>query len=155
MRLLILGPWILLALPRPATSNDEPPRPTPTALHRTVDLAVGESQSVEMSDGKTATVKLVGVEERRDPIRSAVREALVRVEVNGAAVALKSGNYELPVLAGGVQLDCPITGAIAPTATRTRGGSSRPPGSASGRPGRPGSSRRASSTLPVSAGSPR
>jgi murein DD-endopeptidase MepM/ murein hydrolase activator NlpD len=78
-------------------------------LHRTVDLAVGESQSVEMSDGKTATVKLVGVEERRDPIRSAVREALVRVEVNGAAVALKSGNYQLPVLAGGVQLDCPIT----------------------------------------------
>src|SRR5947209_4280233 len=107
MRLLILGPWILLLLPRPAASNDEPPRPSRTVLHRTIDLAVGESQSVKMPDGETATVKLVGVEERRDPIRSAVREALVRVEVNGAAVALKSGNYQLPVLAGGIQLDCP------------------------------------------------
>ena len=50
------------------------------------------------------------MDERRDPIRSAVREAMVKVEVNGAPVTLSSGNYQLPVAAGGVQVDCPITG---------------------------------------------
>ena len=54
------------------------PRPTREPLVRAVDLAVGESQSVALADGKTATVKLLGVDEARDPIRSAVREAARR-----------------------------------------------------------------------------
>jgi murein DD-endopeptidase MepM/ murein hydrolase activator NlpD/dienelactone hydrolase len=92
------------------TVKDGPPRPSRVPLVRAVDLSVGESQSVALADGKKATVKLLGVVERRDPIRSAVREATVKVEVNGAAVALSTGNYQLPTSAGGVQLDCPITG---------------------------------------------
>ena len=90
--------------------NAGQPQPTSQPLVRTVDLAVGESQSVALADGKTATVKLLGVDEVRDPIRSAVREAKVKVEVNGTPVTLTSGNYQLPVPAGGVQFDCPITG---------------------------------------------
>src|SRR5206468_8172761 len=35
---------------------------------------------------------------------------MVKVEVNSAAVTLSSGNYQLPVSAGGVQVDCPVTG---------------------------------------------
>ncbi len=90
--------------------NAGQPQPTSQPLVRAVDLAVGESQSVALADGKTATVKLIGVDEVRDPIRSAIREAKVKVEVNGTPVALTSGNYQLPVPAGGVQLDCPVTG---------------------------------------------
>jgi murein DD-endopeptidase MepM/ murein hydrolase activator NlpD len=87
-----------------------PPPPARSPLVRAVDLSVGETAKVELADGSSATVKLTGVDERRDPIRSAVREARVRVEVNGAAVSLSSGNYSLPVSAGGVQVDCPVTG---------------------------------------------
>jgi cephalosporin-C deacetylase-like acetyl esterase len=89
-----------------------PVRPTRVPLVRTSDLAIGESQSVELSNGKPATVKLISVDERRDPIRDAVREAKVTVEVNGRTLTLSSGNYNLPItVAGtGVQVDCPITG---------------------------------------------
>ena len=64
---------------------------------------------ITLAGGNTATVKLLAVDERRDPFRSAVREAKVKVEVNGETVTLVSGNYQLPVAAGRVQLDCPIT----------------------------------------------
>jgi murein DD-endopeptidase MepM/ murein hydrolase activator NlpD len=87
-----------------------PPRPARTPLLRTVDLAVGETQSVVLSNGKPVTVKLVAVDERRDPIREAVREAKVTVEVDGRSLVLSSGNYNLPRTIAGVQVDAPITG---------------------------------------------
>ena len=86
-----------------------PPRPSHLPLLRTVDLAVGETQRITLADGKPATVKLVDVTETVDPIRSAVREAIVKVEINGAPVSLSAGNYNLPVAAGGAQVDCPVT----------------------------------------------
>ncbi|SIO22824.1 PKD domain-containing protein [Singulisphaera sp. GP187] len=87
-----------------------PPRPTTEPLVRVVDLSVGESAVVTLADGKEATVKLIDLKEDRDPIRQAVRGAQVKVEVNGKPVTLATGNYNLPVPAGGVQVDCPITG---------------------------------------------
>jgi dienelactone hydrolase/pimeloyl-ACP methyl ester carboxylesterase len=89
-----------------------PVRPTRLPVVRTLDLALGETQTIELSNGKPATVKLLGLNERRDPIRDAVREARVSIEVNGKPLELSSGNYNLPVtVAGaGVQVDCPITG---------------------------------------------
>ncbi len=83
--------------------------PTPRIV-RTADLSIGESRSVILADGTTATVKLVAVSEQRDPIRNAIREAQAKVEINGALTTLSSGNYNLPVAAGGVQVDCPVTG---------------------------------------------
>lgn len=92
------------------TVRSGPPRPKRIPLVAAVDLAEGESQTVILSDGKEATVKLIDVAEERDPIRQAVRGAQVKVEVNGKPVTLATGNYNLPVSAGGVQVDCPITG---------------------------------------------
>jgi murein DD-endopeptidase MepM/ murein hydrolase activator NlpD len=92
-----------------STAIDGPPRPTREPLVKAVDLLIGESRTVTLAGGNTATVKLLAVDERRDPFRSAVREAKVKVEVNGETVTLASGNYQLPVAAGRVQLDCPIT----------------------------------------------
>lgn len=78
-------------------------------LFRAVDLNVGDSQEVELADGSKAHVKFLDLKETRDSLRQAVRRAEVQLEVNGSKASLVSGNYRLPVLVGGVQIDCPIT----------------------------------------------
>jgi hypothetical protein len=78
-------------------------------LFLTVDLRVGEVQKVQLSDGSKANVKLLDVEETRDKVRSAIREARVKIEVNGKSETLISGYYRLPTTVGGVQVDCPAT----------------------------------------------
>src|SRR5262245_43573418 len=88
-----------------AGARDEPARP-PFA---TVDLDRNESGEVRLADGATAKVRLLDVEETRDSLRSAVRLARVRVEINGRTVTLVSGNYRLPITVAGVQVDCPAT----------------------------------------------
>jgi len=84
-------------------------RVTRTPLVRVVDLQVGESQTIELCDETTAQVKLVDIEELRDAVRSAVREAKVKVEVNGQQVTVISARYHLPITVSGVQVDCPAT----------------------------------------------
>jgi murein DD-endopeptidase MepM/ murein hydrolase activator NlpD len=86
-----------------------PPEPAQLPLLRVVDLNLGETQDVELANGTKAHVKLLTLEEQCDPLRGAVREARVQVEVNGATATLSSANYQLPVTVGGVQLDCPVT----------------------------------------------
>lgn len=92
-----------------AAVSADPPPPTRLPLVRVVDLRIGKSQTIELSDKKKTTVKLLDLREYRDPIRSAVRGAEVKVEVNGQAITLNTGNYHLPRKIGGVQIDCPIT----------------------------------------------
>lgn len=87
----------------------QPPQPVVEPLVRVVDMSLGESRSVELAGGGQATVRLLDLQETRDPIRDAVRKARVRVEVNGQEVWLTSANYELPKTVGGVQIDCSIT----------------------------------------------
>jgi murein DD-endopeptidase MepM/ murein hydrolase activator NlpD len=106
MRIRMLVPCLLATL---AAADAPTPPPSKAPLVRTVDLVLGRPQTITLADGKSSTVKLVGLDEPRDPIRSAVREPRVRVEVNGETIELVSGNYQLPVAAGGVQVDCPVT----------------------------------------------
>ena len=82
---------------------------TAAPLLRAVDLNLGETQDVELANGATARVKLLALDEKRDPLRDAIREAQVQVEINGATATLTSANYNLPVSVGGVQVDCPVT----------------------------------------------
>jgi len=56
-------------------------------------------------------VKLLSTSETRDRVRSAIRDARVDVEINGAGATLSCGNYRLPVAVGGVQVDCEVTKA--------------------------------------------
>ncbi len=88
---------------------DGPPSPTQTARVRVVDLDIGESQTVELCDKTRVQVKLLVLEEFSDPIRDAVRRAVVQVEVNGRIIDLTSATYRLPTTVAGVQVDCPIT----------------------------------------------
>jgi murein DD-endopeptidase MepM/ murein hydrolase activator NlpD len=78
-------------------------------LHRTVDLDVGEATTVVLSNGSKAQLRVLALDESRDGLRSAVREARVSVEVNGEQGHLVAGNYRLPIEIGGVQIDSPIT----------------------------------------------
>jgi murein DD-endopeptidase MepM/ murein hydrolase activator NlpD len=105
---------LLLAMPLSA----QPPQPTLTPLLRTLDLNLGQTQQVELADGKKVAVKLLDLREQRDELRGAVRRAEVTVEVDGRQVALVAGNYRLPVTVAGVQLDCAVTRGYRQNATK-------------------------------------
>ena len=47
-------------------------------LVRVIDLNVGESQRIQLSNGREVAVSLLDLRERRDSIRNAVREANAR-----------------------------------------------------------------------------
>jgi murein DD-endopeptidase MepM/ murein hydrolase activator NlpD len=100
---------LVILFMRPGARADGPPSPSRTPRVRVVDLDIGESAEVELCDGSNARVKLLAVIESRDSIRSAVRNAEAKVEVNGQATELTSAIYHLPASVAGVQIDCPIT----------------------------------------------
>ena len=81
----------------------------PEVLHRTIDLAIGETQDVTLSDGTSVRVGLLDLKETLDEVNQAVRRSDVRVQVNGQTTTLTSATYRLPTTFAGVQIDCPIT----------------------------------------------
>jgi len=105
-RLLSLIPLLVIGTSATVRAqNTEPRKP----LVRVVDLNVGESQDVVLSNGKQATVKLLDLKETRDSVRDAVRKGEVTVEVNGRQAKLVSATYNLPTKVGDVQVDCSFT----------------------------------------------
>ncbi len=85
------------------------PAPTQRARMTTVDLNQDETKTIALVDGSAATITLLGVAEQRDAIREVVRHAEASLRVNGDTVSVASGLYNLPVRAGGVWVDCPVT----------------------------------------------
>lgn len=83
--------------------------PTSEPLVRVIDLSVGESTTVALSDGSQATVKMLDLEETRDQVRGAVRRAQVKIEVNNQPITLTCAAYHLPVTIAGVRIDCSVT----------------------------------------------
>ena len=92
---------VLLLLLSTPVAPAQPVAPKLTPLVRTVDLDIGQSQTVQLHDGSQATVRLLALEEIRDSVCRAVRRATVDVEINGQAISLVSSTYHLPVTAGG------------------------------------------------------
>jgi hypothetical protein len=84
---------------------------------RVVDLNIGEKKKIALSNGCSTVVKLHAVHEERDDIRGAVRRAEVKVAVDGVELLLASGNYHLPIQAGNVLVDCPVTRGYPSNAT--------------------------------------
>ena len=93
----------------PGTDPTDPAVTPLKPLVRVVDLKLSESTRVELGNGKRVEVKLLDLQETRDPIRQAVRSALVTVLVDGEKITLESGMYNLPRQVAGVQIDCSIT----------------------------------------------
>ncbi len=83
--------------------------PALTPLVRVVDLTVGDSTTVELCNGQKVDVRLVDLQETRDPVRQAVRSAMVTVQVDDETITIESGMYNLPQRVAGVQVDCSIT----------------------------------------------
>src|SRR5213594_82371 len=103
---VIVATLICLFLPALKAADSAPAR---TAIIRAVDLDVNEAQEVELANGAKARVKLLRLDEKRDALRYAVRQARVQIELNGQSLVLTSATYHLPVTFAGVQIDCPIT----------------------------------------------
>ncbi len=78
-------------------------------LMRVVDLDIGATEKVALADSKMAIVRLLSTSDTRDHVRGAVRAAMVQLEINGTHAELTCGNYRLPVMAGGVRVDCAVT----------------------------------------------
>lgn len=91
-------------------------------IRRVVELDVGEETAVTLADGGRAAVKLLAVDAETDTVRGAVRRATARVKVNDETVTLTCAAYGLPVRAGGVRIDCPITRAFYETSNKDRWG---------------------------------
>lgn len=78
-------------------------------LLRAVDMNIGETREIELHDGSAAEVEVLGVEPINDSVFGAVRQVKVIIRVNGLQATIYSGNYQLPVTVGNVQIDCPVT----------------------------------------------
>ncbi|MBN1908793.1 MAG: peptidoglycan DD-metalloendopeptidase family protein [Pirellulales bacterium] len=98
----------ILLLPVSLGVAEDKPKTTVDCLVRAVELNRGEEKTVALHDGSKAAVKLIDVEEIRDPVRHAMRGARVKVEVNGQKATIPCSMYDLPREVGGVQIDCPI-----------------------------------------------
>ena len=83
-----------------------------------VELNVGESQQVEISNGQVVTLHLLEITEHRDSLRNALRSADIRMLIDGDEVVLKAGSYCLPVTVDMVQIDCPAIKSIYPNVGR-------------------------------------
>ena len=96
--------WILILLMSLSCLRQKENGP----LRLAVELDVGESSEIELTNGEEVTLTLEGVEVLRDDLRGAIREVRVSVEVNGEKAIMGSGLYHLPVEVGGIQIDCPV-----------------------------------------------
>lgn len=81
-------------------------------LFVTADLTLNESQTVNMPDGGSAIVRLLGVSEMKGEVWGEISRPEITIEVNGEEKTLVAGLYRLPQKVGGVQIDCPITGKL-------------------------------------------
>lgn len=79
-----------------------------TPVRVIAELNIGESQDIKLSNGDIVNLKLLWIDVVRDSLRNAIRAAYVKVSVDDTEITLSSGNYNLPVVVGKVQIDCPV-----------------------------------------------
>jgi murein DD-endopeptidase MepM/ murein hydrolase activator NlpD len=106
-----LGAWLCWLLACGVSSFGAMPEATRKSLRAVADLAIGESQTIALASGNSATVRLVDYKVTRDSLRGAIRSTAVTVEVDGRKATIGCGNYHLPQLVGNVWVDCPVVKA--------------------------------------------
>ena len=80
----------------------------PEHIRVVTELHIGESQQVELSNGQTVNLTLLSIDVMHDSLRGAVRGSQIKISVDGTEATLNSGNYNLPITVGKVQIDCPV-----------------------------------------------
>ncbi len=98
--------WGLLLLILLSVSCNDISKLTPVRV--VAELDIGESQEIRLTNGDIIKLKLLQVDVVRDSLRDAVRSVNVKVSVDDEKITLNSGNYNLPVAVGKVQIDCPV-----------------------------------------------
>lgn len=86
------------------------------------ELNIGEIQNIKLSNGDIVKLKLIQIGEIRDSLHDAVRAAKVKVSIDNEEFSLNSGNYNLPAVAGKVQIDCPVIKGLYSNAVHDRWG---------------------------------
>lgn len=94
--------YLLAATLAAAQTALSPSTRLPFEVH---DLTIGDTVTTH-----GAQLKLLGVEETRDPIVHAIRRAQVTLSIDSQTVTLDCGNYNLPRTVGRLQVDCSVTG---------------------------------------------
>src|SRR5690606_37174258 len=74
---------------------------------KVIDLNNGECVSITLHDGSKSEVKLLNLEQDRDPVFKTLVSTRVKVEINGIQGDLISSSYRLAMMIGGVQVDVP------------------------------------------------
>src|SRR5690554_2100174 len=77
-------------------------------LNTVVELDVGESAEVELTNGEKVQITLKNIKSYKDNVRGAVRSASVKLNVDGETVTIGSGLFNLPKTVGNVKIDCPV-----------------------------------------------
>lgn len=72
------------------------------------ELNIGEVQDVKLTNGEVISLSLIEIKEIRDSVNDAIREAFVKVSIDGDEFILSACNYNLPFTCGKVQIDCPV-----------------------------------------------
>lgn len=76
-------------------------------LATVVDLNIDETATPTLYNGTTSKIKLLSLQEEREPVFNTLIATHVKVEINDKEVELISGSYRLPVTVEGVQIDVP------------------------------------------------
>jgi murein DD-endopeptidase MepM/ murein hydrolase activator NlpD len=92
--------------------------PVTTPVRVVAELDLGESLDVALSNGEMVNLKLLQIDVQRDSLRNAIRAVSVKISVDGSDMTLYSGNYNLPVKVGKVQIDCPVVKEYASSSRR-------------------------------------
>ncbi len=83
-----------------------------------VDLNTGETASIKLSDGSTVTLTLLDMGQKNFAPTGAVMDSWVRTRVGNDTLVLHAARYNLPVDAGNIQIDCPVTRTLYANTTR-------------------------------------
>ena len=103
------GIWVLPVVAAMVFSACGESRKAEPPLRIVTDLKLNQITELTLHDGTRVTLQLLETSAVRHPVNNAVRSARIKLIVNGETVDLESGGYSLPVSAGGVRLDCPVT----------------------------------------------
>ncbi|MFH1377330.1 MAG: PKD domain-containing protein [Planctomycetota bacterium] len=74
-----------------------------------VSLALGESVVFTTRTGDKKVIRLIAIDEKRDPIRDGIRSAEATVRVGEETRVIPVGGYFLPTVVNGMKLDVTVT----------------------------------------------
>lgn len=76
------------------------------------DLAIGETATVQLADGKTRSIKLLSLQEPRCSARGTIRAPRITIDVDGIRAEVPAAEYQMPQVVNGVKVACSVTRGV-------------------------------------------